>query len=225
MGNLKQGETVYIIKEEFNWYNIILPKRFIPFVYAKYLKKINQTQAIVNASILNLRSKPSLYAPIIGKIKRGKAITIVSKRGKWMAINGYPYTSGWVHSKFIDIITKSTSKKNIVTQNNHINISKNNIPIGKHFSIDRPIKAGGFLKSKQSNAFYIHKLFKVRGDLYTIGQLQNCPANYRLKSASLTFFLKIGNIKNLAKLVNSKVTIEGERIYDKCAYIKVKKIY
>jgi len=101
LGYLNKGEKVVVLEEKYSWCKIILPQRFTAYAYAVFLKKIDDNKVEVVVSSLNLRSKPSLKAPIIGRVKRRSVLYVVKKDKDWYKVKGYPYLWGWIHKRFL----------------------------------------------------------------------------------------------------------------------------
>ncbi|WP_139892107.1 SH3 domain-containing protein [Bacillus sp. D386] len=58
----------------------------------------------VNASTLNVRSKPSTKSSIVGKIKKGKVVTVQSEQNNWSKIT-YDKKTGWVSSSYLTYVS------------------------------------------------------------------------------------------------------------------------
>lgn len=101
LGYLKQGEKLEVISQNYEWLKVRLPERFNCYVSSSYIEKLSETKGEVTASSLNLREEPSLYSNVLGQAKKGEIITIIEEVDGWYKIEGYPYLSGWVHSKFL----------------------------------------------------------------------------------------------------------------------------
>jgi uncharacterized protein YgiM (DUF1202 family) len=101
LGYLDKGEKVVVLEERYSWCKIVLSPRFTAYAYGAFLKKIDKDKAEVIASSLNLRSKPSLKAPIIGRVRRRAVLQIIEKDKDWYKVKGYPYLWGWVYKRFL----------------------------------------------------------------------------------------------------------------------------
>jgi len=209
IGVLNKGENVRIIKSRFDWYKIILPSRFTCYASSAYLKKIGRDTARVKATILNLRLKPSLDSVIIGKVKENTIIHIIREQNGWTKIQGFPYFRGWVHKKFISFMPNRTQKSSPALNN-------------KKEDRTTVAKGAGYNLNKKEIKDYNY--FEVEGTIYKLGQIENCPANYKLKNKFATFFLKISDTHNVNNFLNKKVTVKGIRVYGGCSYIYIDKI-
>lgn len=101
IGYLDKGENVQIFEQRFGWCKIRLPQRFTGYVVSEFIEKKDGQEGKVTASCLNLRCRPNSAAAIIGKVDRGQVVYIVGQDQEWLQVKAYPYSYGWVHSKFI----------------------------------------------------------------------------------------------------------------------------
>jgi len=102
LGFLKRGERVTIADERFEWYKIVLPKRFSAYAAAEFLKEIEGNKVEVIASNLNLRNNPSMSSYVIGQVETGTVFFLRSKKGDWFEVRGYPHIYGWVNKNFLE---------------------------------------------------------------------------------------------------------------------------
>lgn len=115
VGSLKNGAVVSVIKEEGNWSNITYGS-IKGWVSSAYL--LNQTGkpsankpvksgkwGTVTATYLNFRSSGNLTSPIIGSIKYGTSVQILSESGSWLFIQTSDGKKGWVSRQYITIQT------------------------------------------------------------------------------------------------------------------------
>ncbi|MCD6539431.1 MAG: SH3 domain-containing protein [Candidatus Omnitrophica bacterium] len=106
IGHIPKNTILEIIKEKYDWFKVKLPENFFAFVYADYIEEIGQKKGECKADHLNIRAKPTLKSPIIGRLKKDDRIEIVEKVRNWYKINAYPYSWGWVHKNSIEIISE-----------------------------------------------------------------------------------------------------------------------
>ncbi len=82
------------------------------------------TNYIVNTSILNLREGPGLTYPIVKEIKKNDPLTMIEQKGDWIKVSAHN-TTGWVAAWLIKPVNiKSTGTKQVVSQVDHLNIRK-----------------------------------------------------------------------------------------------------
>ncbi len=223
IGKMRRGEAVEIVDKKFSWYKVILPPRFICYIYSNYLNKIGANSVKIKANIINLRSKPSLASPIIGKAKRGVIFPIANsgyriepnriKENSWVKVRGFPYIYGWIHSKFVDVIAIGNNNK----YNTRISSKKKNK--------DRKIKAS-FRKIKVLSKPIENKdnPITIEGLLYKLRPLKDCPANYKLRNGIALYFLRITGVNNINDFAGKKVIVRGKRMHEECSYIYVSTI-
>ena len=55
----------------------------------------------VNASLLNVRSEPSMQGEVIGHARRGERVTILGESGEWLRVRTGSGETGWVSSQHV----------------------------------------------------------------------------------------------------------------------------
>lgn len=55
----------------------------------------------VNASLLNVRSEPSMEGEVIGHARRGERVTILAESGEWLRVRTGGGETGWVSSQHV----------------------------------------------------------------------------------------------------------------------------
>lgn len=209
IGKLTKNEYVEIIKEKYGWYKIRLPKRFRCYVYSRYLRKIDKNKGEVSASSLNVRSGPSLNAPIIGKVKKGDILNTTKDGKEWVEINCYPYAWGWVYKPFVKLLPKGTPEK-------------------KEFSEEKEEKKGkekvqeAEKKSKEVNS----QPYIAKGKLKRLKrEIKGCKANYILENETGFLLLRIASQEiNPKNFLGKEIKIWGGIESEKCVYINVERI-
>lgn len=58
-------------------------------------------RVVTNGSNLNIRQRPDIYSPVIGKIPNGAAVSVINGSGDWLLIN-YGGTTGYVYKYYIN---------------------------------------------------------------------------------------------------------------------------
>ncbi|MFG6494476.1 SH3 domain-containing protein [Fictibacillus sp. UD] len=126
LGSLKNGTIVTVVKEEGKWSNITYGslKGWVSNAYL--LIQSGQAPAVQNpkpadpkpvntgksgtvtATYLNFRTSGNLNAPIIGSLKNGTTVRIISESGSWMSIQTSDGKKGWVSSQYISINSGSS---------------------------------------------------------------------------------------------------------------------
>ncbi len=120
---LNKGDLYPVIKEDGEWVQIELNNGEKGWV-ANYLVSLKegsasqlsseevQTQGfsktgLISANSLNVRSKPSLDANVLGKLQNGTTVEIISENNDWLEIS-YNGESGWISSTYIQDTNSDT---------------------------------------------------------------------------------------------------------------------
>lgn len=175
LGFLKRGERVTIADESFEWYKIILPKRFSAYVAAEFMQEVEGNKVEVAASNLNLRSSPSMSSYIIGKAEKGTVFFFRAKKGGWFEVRGYPHIYGWVNKNFLKKSEKLLKLEGILSPYNGTGCEANYIlktdekkyflnivTKGKTKFIDRKVKIEGVEAEGSCPYIVVYKLVFVR---------------------------------------------------------------
>lgn len=125
---LDKGERVEVVLEQFGWYKIRLPKTVPVYVKKKLAECIKskeiqgalvseaQVRQCASAKILgdrvNIRSKPSESASIVGIADKNEIVNVFSETGGWYKIEPIQNSFGWVNKKFIDKAEPPPLKEN-----------------------------------------------------------------------------------------------------------------
>ncbi|MBA4538427.1 SH3 domain-containing protein [Bacillus aquiflavi] len=121
IGHLNHGDKIEIIESNDSWVKGHTPFG-IGWVSKEYITGDEQSSqdlnyekvGIVTVQDLNVRNEPSLQGNIVGKLKKGTEITILSRKNDWIEIT-YGQASAWVSSKHIKLETKAQKNKNYQT--------------------------------------------------------------------------------------------------------------
>lgn len=140
IGYLNKGQAVTIQEENETWLKISasfgegwVARQYIDFKTSRTESKeeIKAADKGVITDLLNVRKEPSTSGTILGKISKGTAITIYSKKNNWLEIN-YKNQKGWVSADYVQIgaktegnITNPTGTIGTVTASN-LNVRKDN---------------------------------------------------------------------------------------------------
>lgn len=193
---LRQGTILKIIGEKYNWYKVKIPENLSGFVYADYIDK---NKSISKVEHLNIRLKPDLDSPVIGRISKGDHVKILfPQKGKWYEIQAFPYSYGWVSKEKIKIIPLEKRKIEL--------IKKPSPPLKKK------IKKKPILPKIPAPT--------AKGILYRPGIFSHY---YRLKNKNGLIFLDINDI-NTERYLNKEVNIWGVFTNERKTYLKVNRI-
>lgn len=101
IGKIPQNTTLTIQETSGNWYKVTYDGK-TGYVSADYvtLTTDTTTTGVVNATTLNVRKSASTSAEIVGTLKNGTVINLVSKSGDWYYMT-YGSLKGYVSAEFI----------------------------------------------------------------------------------------------------------------------------
>jgi len=226
IGKIAKQTLLEIVKEKYDWFKIKLPENFYGFVYASYIEEINKKKGVCKANNLNIRAKPELKSPIIGKLKKEDKVKIIEKVGNWYKIKAYPYSWGWIHKNSIEIVKKKTPESNRKKSE-----GKNQPPQEEKSEEELLQKSTEEIKEqpkKESRAKKIQQI-EEREKPVACGVLKRenrlfSLINYKLENENGTIFLRIPNplSRKAMKLINKKVEIWGR--FKRKGYLIAEKI-
>ncbi|WMJ16410.1 N-acetylmuramoyl-L-alanine amidase [Geobacillus proteiniphilus] len=115
IGHLAWGETVWVIKEDGEWTEVIADGT-IGWVSSAYLtaareSSISHQTGIVTASSLNVRAEPSLKAARVGRLVLGDEVEIVETNPGWYKIAARTGLDGWVASAYVQVKSGQANEK------------------------------------------------------------------------------------------------------------------
>ena len=103
--NLKKGEDIIVLDKYFCWYKVKLPNDVYCYVSKTYIND----EGFVIANRLNTRAGAGEKYHILGKLKKGEQVFIVSREGDWYKIRPPGGASGWVYEDYMDKISEIKS--------------------------------------------------------------------------------------------------------------------
>lgn len=120
-GTLKKEEKVYVLKEEAEWVQVILPSRFPLWVSERVVERHEgQERLRISKKKVNLRMHPSIGSDVICQLFEGQMLTIVKKKMDWWAVKSPQPLKAWVFKQFIkktanpiDLIKKEWKERKI----------------------------------------------------------------------------------------------------------------
>ena len=98
---LEKGEEVVVLEKQYDWYNVLLPKGARCFI-AKEFITIARKESFINATRVNLRSRPTTDSSVIGQVDIYDEVVIIDSQDDWYKIIPPRTSRGWVHANFID---------------------------------------------------------------------------------------------------------------------------
>lgn len=112
IGHFPKGEKAALIQNKGDWAKISYKKQ-MGWVSRAYISAANggnheRKTGVVQAAILNIRSKPSTKSSVIGKLSKNVKIDIVEEKDGWLKIR-YKQITGWAMSQYIKTSDSKTS--------------------------------------------------------------------------------------------------------------------
>jgi len=100
LGFLSKEDEVTVLSDKYEWCRVILPERFPSYISAELVEKTADLVRVKRDNV-NLRSQPSLEAPVLGNAPQDATFRLVENGNEWVKVSAYPYAQGWVHRKFL----------------------------------------------------------------------------------------------------------------------------
>lgn len=115
LGMISKGDQVTIEQEQAGWFRITFDGQAawinnsfpqgnpVPDVTQPVDDSLTKGQATVTAETVNLRSQPGLTSTIIGKLKQGDSLTVLSRQGEWVQVQTASQQTGWVANWLVNV--------------------------------------------------------------------------------------------------------------------------
>lgn len=95
-------DTLFVIEQSYGWYKVKLPNSAHCYVAKDFIEK-NDKEAASKVSNLNVRARPNKESSIIGRLKKGDAVTVLAEtEDGWYEILPPEGSYGWVRSDFLE---------------------------------------------------------------------------------------------------------------------------
>ncbi len=110
-GSLKKGDTIKIIQEDNNWYEVstAFGKGWVSKDYVQTGSPSGKAPASsegksgqITADSLNVRQEPSLQSDVIGKLEKGSKVIILAEQNGWTKIS-FSNKTAWISSDYVKI--------------------------------------------------------------------------------------------------------------------------
>lgn len=130
LGTLSPNAQIGVTKFIDGWAEFNYNGQFA-YVFSKYIAKIDIVEEVrlfkvVSASHLNVRHQPSISAQVLGILREGEEIEVLSNTGTWAKIR-YKNNIGYVSTRYIMEVEKESTPIIQLEDNNVIEISSDNI--------------------------------------------------------------------------------------------------
>jgi len=101
---VSKGTKATLISKTGNWYKVKIAGK-TGYISSQYIKKtvVKLKTARVVVSVSNIRKAATMKSKVLGKIKKGATVTILSSKGVWYRIRTKSGTIGYVKKSFLSI--------------------------------------------------------------------------------------------------------------------------
>ena len=114
LGSLKQGDTIVVVGQSFNWYKIKLPDDAQAYVSRKLVQFLRDNTGEVSGSRVNIRARASLESAVIGQLTKGTLVKIVETSDEWYRIEPAEGIYGWVLTDLVEFQSGSIPSPKVV---------------------------------------------------------------------------------------------------------------
>ena len=137
IATLPKGTKVEVISESSGWTKAKYDGR-LGYIASNYLEdiKINSNTSVtkeVSTDSLNVRSGPSTSYSVLGKLKKGSKVSVISENNGWSKIN-YNGKEAYVSSRYLSSISQNnnndTSKPESIKETKEVNTDSLNVRSG-----------------------------------------------------------------------------------------------
>ena len=111
VGSLKKGDQVEILSSSNGWCKIQYSNNKTGWSCYDYIKQneSSTSKATITATSLNVRSGASTSYSIVGSLKKGDEVEILSSSNGWHKIQYGDNKTGWIHGNYAELSTSSSS--------------------------------------------------------------------------------------------------------------------
>jgi N-acetylmuramoyl-L-alanine amidase len=144
---LNDGDYVNIIAQQGNWLKIVLENQQAAWVSSTYISLQNRTASEPPDSYIqilhhgtNIRTSPSLDAPIVATANRGETYRVIRKEGSWYYIELADQRTGYIAEWVVSTMNKKSGtikNKTIVLDAGHG--GKDSGTIGKNGTLEKAL--------------------------------------------------------------------------------------
>jgi N-acetylmuramoyl-L-alanine amidase len=190
VGQVNKGDRVDIVSQNNNWYEITYNNKKA-WVHRDYISFNSATQTsssqtpttpktgIVSVSSLNVREKASLSSQVVGSVKRGNTITILSESNGWYEITLSNGKRGWVANYYITLQTTSSSQQPEKKISPSTEIENSSSKVVKVLENGTNLRSGPSTSNRvveRGNAGDTYELVATKGDWYQVKLANNNTA-------------------------------------------------
>lgn len=150
----KQGTALEVTSESYDWYKVRLPSTTPVFIYKNLVAISPEKNASIGKNNVNIRLRPDLSSPIVGKAAKGEAIEIIEEVGDWYKTGATQGCTGWIHKNYLTRIEDKAPEP------------KKDTALAE--STKKVVTIEGLLKPKTMKKVATHKLIAAYNRLYLI---------------------------------------------------------
>jgi len=195
-----KGEPVEVVKELYEWYKIRLLKKAPSFIMKNLVALIDDKTVKVIKDNVNIRLNPDESSPILGKADKNEVINILSEKREWYRIEPINESFGWVHKKFVDKTSETTTKRK-------------EVGLAQKMEPDRANPSTGlYIAEKKASQ---DENVTIQGIIKPYGKVIKRTATHKLIALDNNVFFLKGNKGGLDSLNYHKVRVTGKLIHPK----------
>lgn len=101
IGKLEDKENIIVLAKAYEWYKVRLKDNAVAFINKPFLRKLNDIEAEVIGSDVNVRARPNTNATILGKITKGMKVKVVREVPDWYQVVPPTQLSGYIFASYI----------------------------------------------------------------------------------------------------------------------------
>lgn len=198
---LSKGTPVTVIKEQYDWCKIRLPKSAPSYVKKTLLEclpedspKPSQTPVPLNQRVchsakvvgdnVNIRLKPSEGSRILGRLNKNEIVSVLGEESGWFKVEPVENSYAWVYKKFIGKELVKAAPEKVIKPEQGVPLAKEEIQVAEQVTIE--------------------------GIVMPYGKIFNRVATHKLIAQDKRIFLLKGNKLGLDALNYRKVKISGK---------------
>lgn len=170
---VKKGAHVTLAGESYDWYKIRLPHYAPAYVHKDFVLTAEGTNnGKITKDNVNIRLRPDLGAPILGRVHKNETVAVIKSAGDWYKIEPPETAVGWINKNFVDMIE---AKKPAEEEKKPV-----------QDAMEENIIIEGVLKTKFFTGTAAYKLVSSTGDMYLIRGDRNLLAPCVRKTVRIT---------------------------------------
>ena len=201
---LNKGDGVEVVRQLYDWYKIRLPRQAPSYISKDFVSDIGKDRGEVLKDNVNIRLRPDISAPILGRLNSGDLVIILEGTPPWYKIEPVKNSFGWVNMK---LVNKTSGKRQFKTTKAQQRRAMER-PLQQFTESKEPITVEGTIKAKFFTSAASHKLitddkkvYLLRGNPKIINSLNGKRAKVtgRLKTdyEKDIIFLDVANIEGI----------------------------